>query len=328
MSRRREFITLLGGAAAVSWPARLRAEQRSKRLIGLLGAASPASSTPQYQAWVGGLRELGYVEGQDYEIVAKWAFGVMDRLPALAEELVQLKPDVIVAAPTPAVVALHTKTASIPIVSFMLADEVRLGLVASSARPGGNVTGLSMRLDGMVGKQMELATELIPTAKITGVLVNPTSADTANQLAEAKAACATLKLLPVFVEARSPSDISSAFQQFSDGGAQVVVVLYDALFFQERRRIADAAIAGGLPVVYAARDHVTDGGLSSYGISLRANARRVAVYIDKIFKGATPAELPIEFPTQLELVINLKAANAIGLAVPPMLLTRADEVIE
>jgi putative ABC transport system substrate-binding protein len=268
------------------------------------------------------------VQGQDYEIVAKWAFGVMDRLPALAEELVQLKPDVIVAAPTPAVVALHTKTASIPIVSFMLADEVRLGLVASSARPGGNVTGLSMRLDGMVGKQMELATELIPTAKITGVLLNPTSADTANQLAEAKAACATLKLLPVFVEARSPSDISSAFQQFRDGGAQVVVVLYDALFFQERRRIADAAIAGGLPVVYAARDHVTDGGLSSYGISLRANARRVAVYIDKIFKGATPAELPIEFPTQLELVINLKAANAIGLAVPPMLLTRADEVIE
>src|SRR5262252_3448434 len=211
---RREFITLLGGAAAVSWPARPRGEQRSKRLIGNLGAASPASSTSQYQAWVGGLRELGYVEGQDYEIVAKWAFGVMDRLPALAEELIQLKPDVIVAAPTPAVAALHTKTASIPIVSFMLADEVRLGLVASSARPGGNVTGLSMRLDGMVGKQIELATELIPTAKITGVLLNPTSADTANQLAQAKAACATLKLPPVFVEARSPSDISSAFQQF------------------------------------------------------------------------------------------------------------------
>jgi len=213
--KRRDFITLLGGAAAVSWPARPRAEQRSKRLIGVLGAASPASSTPQYQAWVRGLRELGYVEGQDYEIVARWAFGVMDRLPALAEELVQLKPDVIVAAPTPAVVALHTKTASIPIVSFMLADEVRLGLVASSARPGGNVTGLSMRLDGMVGKQMELATELIPTAKITGVLLNPTSADTANQLAEAKAACATLKLLPVFVERAPPA---TSVQHFSSSG--------------------------------------------------------------------------------------------------------------
>src|SRR5262249_59239805 len=146
-------------------------------------------------------------------------------------------------------------------------------------------------------------TELIPTAKITGVLLNPTSADTANQLAEAKAACATLKLLPVFVEARSPSDISSAFQQFSDGGAQVVVVLYDALFFQERRRIADAAIAAGLPVVYAARDHVTDGGLSSYGISLQANARRVAVYIDKIFKGATPETHPVTTQTPISNVV-------------------------
>ena len=326
--RRRELIALLGGTAALSWRGAVWGQQRTKRLIGLLGAASLASSTPQYEAWVGGLRELGYVEGRDYDIAAEWAFGVMERLPVLAEELVQLKPDVIVAAPTPAVVALRNKTASIPIVSFMLADEVRLGLVTSDARPGGNVTGLSMRLDGMVGKQLELATELVPAAKITGVLLNPASADAANQLAEAKAASSTLKLSPVLVEARSPGDISAAFQQFRDGGAQVVVVLYDALFFQERKRIADAAIAGGLPAIYAARDYVTDGGLSSYGISLRENARRVAAYIDKIFKGAAPGDLPVEFPTRLELVINLKTAHALGLTVPPMLLARADEVIE
>jgi putative ABC transport system substrate-binding protein len=146
--RRRELIALLAGMVALSWPGAVRGQQRTKRLIGLLGAASPASGTPQYEAWVGGLRELGYVEGRDYDIAAKWAFGVTERLPALAEELVQFKPDVIIAAPTPAVVALRNKTASIPIVSFMLADEVRLGLVTSDARPGGNVTGLSMRLDG------------------------------------------------------------------------------------------------------------------------------------------------------------------------------------
>jgi len=326
--RRRELIALLGGMVALSLPGAVRGQQRTKRLIGLLGAASPSSGAPQYEAWVGGLRELGYVEGRDYDIAAKWAFGVAERLPALAEELVQFKPDVIIAAPTPAVVALRNKTASIPIVSFMLADEVRLGLVTSDARPGGNVTGLSMRLDGMVGKQLELATELVPAAKITGVLLNPASADAANQLAEAKAASGTLKLSLVLVEARSPSDIRAAFQQFRDGGAQVVVVLYDALFFQERKRIADAAIAGGLPVMYAARDHVTDGGLSSYGISLRENARRLAAYIDKIFKGAAPSDLPVEFPTKLELVINLKSANALGLTVPPPLLARADEVIE
>jgi len=326
--RRRELIALLGGMVALSWPGAVWGQQRTKRLIGLLGAASPASGKPQYEAWVGGLRELGYVEGRDYDIASKWAFGVAERLPALAKELVQFKPDVIIAAPTPAVVALRNKTASIPIVSFMLADEVRLGLVTSDARPGGNVTGLSMRLDGMVSKQLELATELVPAAKITGVLLNPASADAANQLAEAKAASGTLKLSLVLVEARSPSDISAAFQQFRNGGAQVVVVLYDALFFQERKRIADAAIAGGLPVMYAARDHVTDGGLSSYGISLRENARRLAAYIDKIFKGAAPGDLPVEFPTKLELVINLKSANALGLTVPPTLLARADEVIE
>jgi hypothetical protein len=160
---------------ALSWPGAVRGQQRTKRLIGLLGAASPAWGTPQYEAWVGGLRELGYVEGRDYDIATKWAFGVTERLPALAEELVQFKPDVIIAAPTPAVVALRNKTASIPIVSFMLADEVRLGLVTSDARPGGNVTGLSMRLDGMVGKQLELASFC---REMPGLSVsNPTCAD-------------------------------------------------------------------------------------------------------------------------------------------------------
>ena len=210
----------------------------------------------------------------------------------------------------------------------MLADEMRLGLVESTARPGGNVTGIAMRVDGMVGKQMQLAAELIPTAERIGVLLNPVSADVPRQMSEALEATSRLKLTPIYADAKAPTEIEQAMQQLHERGAQVTVVLYDALFFQERKRIAEWALVAAMPVVYAARDHVTDGCLISYGISLRANARHMGVYIDKILKGERPADLPIEFPTGLELVINLKTAKALGLTVPPTLIARADEVIE
>jgi ABC-type uncharacterized transport system substrate-binding protein len=324
---RREFITLVGGAAA--WPLGASAQQPERvSRIGLLAAASFTSAAPQAQAIEAGLRELGYLEGRDYEMVRKSAEGVAERLPVLAAEMVRLKPDVIVANPTPAVVAVRTLTTTIPIVSFMLADEVRLGLVASSARPGGNVTGLLMRVDGMVGKQIELATEVVSGAKKLGILLNPGSADAANQRRESEAARTAFSVTYVYAELRTPDEIEPAFQRLESERVQVVVTLYDALFFQERNRIAELAATRGIPVVYAARDHVAAGGLISYGISLRANAYRVAAYIDKILKGAKPADLPLEFPTRLELVINLRAAKAIDLNVPPTLLARADEVIE
>jgi putative ABC transport system substrate-binding protein len=324
---RREFITLLGGAAA-AWPVAARAQHQRKRMIGLLAAASPKSAEPQYVAILDGLRELGYIEGRDFEIVCRSAFGVMDRLPALAEELVSLKPDVLIGAPGLAVLALHQITTTIPILGFMLADEIRLGLVASIARPGGNVTGLSMRLDGMIGKQIELARELVPGQSTVGILFNPTSVEAINQFAEARTASASLKLLPIPIEASAPSQINLALQQFKVRGVPIAVVLYDALFFQERKQIAEVPMAKQLPLVYAARDHVAEGGLISYGVSLKSNARRMTAYIDKILKGANAADLPIEFPTQLELVINLKTADTLGLAIPPTLLARADEVIE
>jgi putative ABC transport system substrate-binding protein len=323
--KRREFITLFGGAAA--WPLRARA-QRGRRLIGVLAAASPQSAAPQTEAIDEALRELGYVEGGDYEIVRKWAYGVMDRLPLLAQELVALGPDVIIAAPTPAIVAVRAVTKTIPIVSFMIADEIRLGLAASHARPGGNVTGLLMRLEGMVGKQIEIALQTVPNATEVGAVYNPTSADAAIQRRETEAASSAIGVTILYEEARSPVEVEPAFRRLEREHVGVVAVLYDALFFQERKRISDLVAALRLPTIYSARDHVTDGGLISYGVSLRANAHRMGWYIDRIFRGALPGDLPLEFPTKLELVINLKTAKALGLEIPAALLARADEVIE
>jgi ABC-type uncharacterized transport system substrate-binding protein len=327
MIRRREFITLFGGAAA-AWPLASEAQAPVKYRIGNLATASFTSALPQVQAFQAGMLELGYEEGRDFEMISKSSEGVAERLSALAEEIVLLKPDVILANPTPAVLAVRAHTKTIPIVSFMLADEVRLGLVASSARPGGNVTGLLMRIDGMAGKQIELATEIVPRATRIGILLNPGNAEATNQRIESEAARAALGLTPVYAEPRSPGEVEPVLQRMESERVQVIVVLYDALFFQERVRIADLAAARRLPVVYAARDHVIAGGLISYGVSLRANAHRAAAYIDKILKGAKPSDLPLEFPTRLELAINLRTAKALGLEVPPTLLARADEVIE
>ena len=197
---RRELVTMFGGAAA-AWPLAVRAQGKTKRLIGLLAAASPESATPQTNAMQEGLRDFGYVEGRDFEIVRKWAYGVISRLPALAEELVQLKPDVIVANPTPAIVAVRALTKTIPIVSFMIADETRLGLVASHAHPGGNVTGLLMRVENMVGKQLELAVQTVPGANKIGIVFDPTSADASTQRKEAEAASADLGINIVYAHA-------------------------------------------------------------------------------------------------------------------------------
>jgi ABC-type uncharacterized transport system substrate-binding protein len=210
----------------------------------------------------------------------------------------------------------------------MLTDEVRLGLVENAARPGGNVTGLAMRVDGMAGKLFELATEAVPGGMRIGIFVNTTSIDSAAQLREVGSAAAALNMERIVAEVRQPGDLEAAVKHLAAERVASVAVLYDALFFQERHRIATLFAAAQLPAVCGARDHAVEGGLMSYGISLRASAYRVATYLDKIFKGASPGDLPIEFPTKLELVINLKTARALGLDVPATLLARADEVIE
>jgi putative tryptophan/tyrosine transport system substrate-binding protein len=326
--KRREFFAALGGVAA--WPlvARGQGSPRVRRVIAQLGGASRESAAPQFNAIIEGLRDLGYRNEIDYEFREHWANGEMHRLPELAQAVVRLNPDAILAVPTPAAVAASAATKTIPIVCFMLADEVRLGLVASDARPGANVTGLAMRVDGMAGKQLELASELLVNTKRIGILVNVASSDTSAQLGDAIAAASRLNIKYAVAEVRVRDELDAALRRLIEEHVSSILVLYDALFFQERRRIASLVEATGIPTVYGARDHVTDGGLMSYGISLRASAYRSAWYFDQIFKGAKAGNLPVEFPTKLELVINLKTAKALGLNVPPTLLARADEVIE
>jgi putative ABC transport system substrate-binding protein len=322
--RRREFIAALGGAAA--WPRTLVAQVPTRRpLIAYLGVASPEASAFVVSAFLQGLRELGYREGPDFDIAYRFADGDEAKLPRLAEELVRLKPDVIYAInATPVKLA----TTTIPIVSPVLNNPVGLGLVASEARPSGNVTGIMTSVDGLPGKQVELARELIPGLVRLGMLVNVSSPVSLPQRpsVEMAARASNLELAPV--EVRTPDDLDPAFQELAREKAGALVVLPDTMFFSYRQQIAALAVAAKLPAIFGFREHVDAGGLISYGVNLRANHRRAAAYVVEILKGAKPSDLPVEFPTKLELIINLKTASALGLTVPPTLLARADEVIE
>jgi putative ABC transport system substrate-binding protein len=327
--RRREFIGLLAVTVA-SWPAIALAQVSTKRpLIGVLIGNSEIASRPWRSALPQGLQELGYLEHRDYEIEYRYADGDLTRTAVLVDELIRLRPNVIVVGYTAAAVAAKQATASIPIVATSFsADPTSLGLAASQAHPKGNVTGILSNLDSLAGKQLELGFELMPEAKRVGMLVNVSNAASAmlRQGAETAARAMAAKLFPVEVE--GSADIDAAFQTLQRERVNIVMVPTDPVFLSERRRIAELAIRAQLPVVYGFREHAEDGGLMSYGFNLRDNFRRAAAYVDKILKGAKPADLPIEQPTKFELLINLKAAKAIGLTIPESFLLRADEVIE
>jgi putative ABC transport system substrate-binding protein len=324
--RRRDFIALVGGTAG-TWPLAARAQVSTKRPLIAVLVAVTRKGNPVLNAFVRGLREVGYVEGQNVDIAWRFAEGRMDRFPELADELVRLMPDVIMVAVTPAAVAARALTQTIPIVCPLLAEPIRLGLIASESRPGGNVTGLLFRLEGLTGKQIELALELIPNLARIGLLVNVASGVIIDrQEAESASQRLGIKLVPA--EVRTPNDLDAAFQALANDGVQAVIVLVDGMLFNERSRVAALAAAARLPAIYGFRDHVDAGGLVSYGVNLADNFHRAAAYVVKILKGAKPADLPVEFATKFEMVINLKTAKALGLDVPPTLLTRADEVIE
>jgi ABC-type uncharacterized transport system substrate-binding protein len=326
--KRREVIFLLGGAA-VSWPCNGLAQSPPKRpLIGFLGASSKSAGARYYSGFALGMRELGYLDGRDYGFEDRYADGDASRLPSLAEELVRLKPDVIVAATTPGVLAAKQATASIPIVGVNLTDPVGFGLVKSEARPGTNVTGVLYRLEGMAGKQVELALDLVPGASNMGILVDVTNPSNMLQRREVEAAAGKSGVSITAVDVRTVDEIGAAIQTFVRERASIVIVLATAMFVNARRRIASFALASRLPTVSNFREHVEDGGLISYGVDLRQNNRRAAYFVERILKGAKPDDLPMEFPTNVELVVNVTTANAIGLTIPPTLLARADEVIE
>ena len=275
-----------------------------------------------------GMRELGYLEGRDYGFLDRYADGDASRLPSLAEELVRLKPDVIVATTTPGAVAAKQATATIPIVGVNLTDPFGFGLVTSEAHPGTNVTGVLFRLEGMAGKQVEIALDLMPGMSKAGVLVDVDNPSNAVQLREVEAATGKSGVSALPVDVHTVDKIGAAIQTFVRERASVVIVLAAARFLDVRRRIASFALASRLPTVFNFREEVEDGGLISYGIELRQNFRRAAYFVDRILKGAKPNDLPIEFPTKVELVVNVTTAEAIGLTIPPTLLARADEVIE
>jgi ABC-type uncharacterized transport system substrate-binding protein len=326
--KRREFICLLGGAAAL-WPCDGLAQSPLKRpLIGLLLASSKTAGARYYGGFSLGMRELGYLEGRDYGFEERYGDGEASRLPLLAEELVRLKPDVIVAATTPGTMAAKQATAGIPIVGVNMTDPVGFGLVASEARPGTNVTGVLYRLEGMAGKQVEIALDVMPGTTRIGMLVDVNNPANIAQRREVEAAVAKSAVSIVAVEVRSADEIGAAIETLVRERASIAIVLGAALFLNARRRIASFALASRLPTVLNFREEVEDGGLISYGIDLRQNFRRAAYFVDRILKGAKPADLPIEFPTKVELVVNLTTAKAIGVAIPPTLIGRADEVIE
>ena len=326
--KRREFITLLGGAAA-AWSYNGFAQSPSKRpLVGFLGAASKAKAARYYDGLALGMRELGYLEGRDYGFEGRYADGDASRLPLLAEELVRLKPDVIVATTTPGAVAAKQATATIPIVGVNLTDPVGFGLVTSEAHPGTNVTGILFRLEGLTEKQVEIALDLIPGASRIGILVDASNLSNMLQRREVETAARKLGVSVTAVDVQPVDEIGAAIQTFVHARVSIVVVLASALFVNARWQIAAFALASRLPTVYNFREHVQDGGLISYGIELRQNYRRSAYFVDRILKGEKPNNLPIEFPTKVELAVNVTTAKAIGLTIPPTLLARADEVIE
>jgi putative ABC transport system substrate-binding protein len=296
--------------------------------IGILWIYSPDIASSFAEAFRQGLRGLGYVEGQNIALEERWAEGRFDRLPSLAAELVRLNVDIIVTASTPAAQAGQQATRSIPIVMTNVSDPVESGLVSSLARPGGNVTGLSLMHPDLSGKRLELLKEIIPKVSRVAVLSNSSNPIIPPLLRETEAAARALGVQLQVVEVRGPTEFDSAFSAMTRDRAGALVVLPDGIFQNERRRIAALAAKSRLPAIYAWREAVDAGGLMAYGASVPDIFRRAAVYVDKILKGTKPADLPVEQPTKFELVINLKAAKQIGLTVPPNVLARADKVIK
>jgi putative ABC transport system substrate-binding protein len=324
--RRREFITLVGGAAA-AWPLAARAQRPAMPVVGFL---SPHASSVAYAGGLPkGLQELGYAEGRNIRIEYRWAQGRFELLPELAAELVRLDVDVIVASLTEASLVAKKATTTTPIVMAGVADPVAVGLIASLARPGGNITGTSGLAADIVGKQIELLKEVVPGLSRVAVLWNPAnSAFQALQLGQVEVAARMAGLQLQLLKARAPNEFEAAFADIVKEGTPALAVLGDPLFNIYAAAVAELALKNRLPTVSAGRAFTGAGILLSYGPSYFDLHKRAAAYVDKILKGAMPADLPVEQPTKFELVINLKTAKALGLEVPPTLLARADEVIE
>jgi putative tryptophan/tyrosine transport system substrate-binding protein len=325
--RRREFITLLGGAAA--WPLAARAQQAKKvPKIGILspGPPTPSSGAPFVLLQV--LRELGYVQGRNLAVELRWAEGHNDRLPELADDLVRAQVDVIFAQMYQAVLAAKTASKTIPIVAFTHVDPVETGLVTNLAHPGANVTGVTLMAPDLAGKRLELLREAVPGASRVAVLINTANPGFEPTVRQTEAGAHSLGLTLQFFDVHAPGEFERAFSSMVEQNAGALHVQLDPLFLAQRALLAELAAKNRLPAMYDLREFVNAGGLMCYGPHLSEEIRRTATHVQKILGGANPADLPMEQPTKFELIINLKTAKALGITLPPTMLARADEVIE
>jgi putative ABC transport system substrate-binding protein len=325
---RRELTVLL--AAALAWPLATRAEApaSNRPLIAFLATGTQWSASRYIGFFQQGLQELGYAEGRNMDFTVRFAEGREERFPGLAKELVALKPKVILAGSVDATVAVRNVTAEIPVVSPTLADAVHLGLIASFARPGGNVTGIAPYVEGLPAKQMQFAREIVPGATRVGLLGNMNDPKARPQRQELADAARMLEVKVIAPEVSSPEDLPSAVHALANDGVDVVIVLQSSMLLSERRQIAALMAANRLPAIYGYREHVDEGGLFSYGVDLRWCFHRTAAFVDKILNGTAPGDLPVEFPSRLLMVVNLKTAKTLGLTLSPHLIALADEVIE
>ena len=323
--RRREFIGLI--ASAATWPVTSLAQDKV-RVIGILETISPELNAANLDALRSGLRELGYTEGQSIRMEYRSAGGQAARFPALAAELVRLKVDLIVTRSTPAARAAKEATSTIPIVMAAIGEPIGTGIVASLARPGGNMTGLSAFVTELAGKRVELMKEVFPSVTRVGFFNNMSNHVNPPQWEETQKAARSVSIQAELLDVRAKDDIGRAFEKAAGSGVDGLLVGIEAVTQQHRRLIANLAEQRRLPTIYASREYVEAGGLMSYGVSYPDLYRRAAGMVDKIFKGAKPGDLPVEQPTKFELVINGKTAKAIGLNIPSIVLARADEIIE
>jgi putative tryptophan/tyrosine transport system substrate-binding protein len=306
-----------------------QAQQPTKvHRVGFLTANDFSALAARIEALRQGLRELGYVEAKNIVIEYRYAEGKPDRLPALAAELVRLKVDIIVSAGPQSTRAAKEATVTIPIVMAFDFDPVGNGFVASLARPGGNITGLSTLAPEISGKQLELLKEIVPSLSRVAVLGNSTDPGNAQVVGETERAAVALGVRHLYLDVRAPEDIETAFRAASKGRADAVLSLSSFLFISQRKQLVDLAVKSRLPAIYDRAEYVEDGGLMTYSVSQTDLFRRAAIYVDKILKGTKPADLPVEQPKKFELIINLKAAKQIGLTIPPNVLARADKVIK
>jgi len=323
---RREFLLLLGGAMAMVQE--VRAQQRAMRVISYLGGGSAGPSAPFVAALRQGLGETGYVEGENVAFEYRWAEGHYDQLPALAADLVSRNVDVIVAGGTPPILTAKSATSTIAIIFVGGVDPVERGLVASLARPGGNLTGVTFMTLELMSKRLELISELLPQTKMIALLVNPNNPGAERIAREVQEAARTKGVQLHILEAGTESDIDAAFALLVQLQLSGLVVSIDPFFSARREQLVSLAARHAIPAIYFAREFAVAGGLISYGSSLVSAFRLAGIYAGRILKGEKPADLPVQQPTTFELVVNLNTAKALGLTVPPSILARADEVIE